>query len=313
MTSIQDLRERRAAKAKEARKLLDDNTGEKWTKDISAKVDALYAEIDALDDQVTKHERIIAINADAAPTDDELKPHRQSFDPLDPKNIGKVIYNKWLRGGDAAISAEEWAAYRNTMSTTTPGEGGYTVPSLIGQQLYDAMKAFGAMRSVADIIPTADGKPLSFPGSDGTSEVGELIAQNVTATGADPSFTTVSLNVFKYSSKIVAAPFELLQDTQIDMEGFIRVRLAQRLGRIGNQHFSTGTGAGAQPDGVVPRSSVGKVGTTGQTLTIIYDDLRGPDDLGRRGLSRTALCMDVLSRDVEGAAQGQGLCRAAKR
>ena len=44
MTSIQDLRERRAAKAKEARKLLDDNTGEKWTRDISAKVDALYAE-----------------------------------------------------------------------------------------------------------------------------------------------------------------------------------------------------------------------------------------------------------------------------
>ena len=72
---------------------------------------------------------------------------------------------------------------------------------------------------------------------------------------------------------VIAVPFALLQDTTIDIEAFINKRVAQRLGRIGNQHFSTGTGAGAQPDGVVPRASLGKVGTTGQTLTIIYDDL----------------------------------------
>jgi predicted phage gp36 major capsid-like protein len=82
----------------------------------------------------------------------------------------------------------------------------------------------------------------------------------------------VSLNVFKYSSKIVAAPIELLQDSTIDMEAFIRKRLAQRLGRIMNQHFTTGAGT-TVPDGVVPRSTLGKVGTTGQTLTVIYDDL----------------------------------------
>jgi HK97 family phage major capsid protein len=274
MTSIQDLRERRAAKAKEARKLLDENTGEKWTKDISAKVDGIYAEIDALDDQVNRHERMIAIDAaGAAPSDDEVRRITKSYDPKDPANAGRVLFNKWMRGGDGALNADDWAAYRNTMSTTTPAEGGYTVPSLIGAGLYDAMKAFGAMRSVSEIIRTADGKPLAYPTSDGTSEVGELIAQNVTATGADPTFGTVSLNVFKYSSKIVAAPFELLQDTTIDMEAFILRRLGQRLGRIGNQHFTTGTGAGAQPDGVVPRTSVGKVGTTGQTLTIIYDDI----------------------------------------
>ena len=162
--------------------------------------------------------------------------------------------------------------YRNTMSTTTGSEGGYTVPSLISSQLFDLMKAYGAMRAVADIIPTTDGKPLSFPTSDGTSETGEWIAQNTTATAADPTFGTKSLNVFKASSKIVAVPFELLQDTLLDMEGFVRRRLAQRLGRLGNTAFTTGTGT-TQPDGVVPQASSGKVGTTGQTLTIIYDDI----------------------------------------
>lgn len=278
MTSIQALRERRQAKAQEARALLDASQGDKWTSEVAAKIDALHAEVGSIDDQVRAHERQIAAEAEAASgsaavvASDVVIRGKLSFDPKDPKNRGRVLFNQWMRGGDTALSAEDWAQIRNTMSTTTGSQGGYTVPSLISQQLYDAMKAYGAMRAVADIIPTADGKPLSFPTSDGTSETGEWIAQNTTATGADPSFGTVSLNVFKASSKIVAAPFELLQDTEIDMEAFIRNRLAQRLGRLGNTAFTVGAGT-TQPDGVVPQSTSGKVGTTGQTTTIIYDDL----------------------------------------
>ena len=78
--------------------------------------------------------------------------------------------------------------------------------------------------------------------------------------------------MFKYSSKIVAAPIELIQDSTIDIESFIRTRLAQRLGRIANQHFTTGTGSG-QPSGVVQTAGAGKTGANGQTLTIVFDDL----------------------------------------
>lgn len=269
MKSIQALRERRAAKAQEARKLLDENTGEKWNGTIKAQVDALYNEIDSIDEQMAAHQRQMELENDAG----DATRTKDRLDPKDPKNAAVIVFDKWARNGEKALTQEDWGVVRNTMSTTTGSEGGYTVPSLIAGQLIDAMKAFGAMRSVAEVIRTADGKPLAFPGSDGTAEVGELIGQNTTATGADPTFTTVSLNVFKYSSKIVVVPFELLQDTTIDIAAFIDKRLGQRLGRIGNQHFTTGTGAGAQPDGVVPRASLGKVGTTGQTTTIIYDDL----------------------------------------
>lgn len=262
--SIQDLRERRAAKAQEARTLLDQNTGDKWTPAVANQVDTLYNEIGALDEQIRLHEKQAEVEAVEKLETFNKKDH----DPRSPK----ALFNKWMRGGDNALNAEEWAVLRNTMSTTTGSEGGNTVPSLIASTLYDFMKAFGAMRALADVIRTADGKPLSFPTSDGTAEVGELIAQNVTATAADPTFGTVALNVFKYSSKIVAAPIELLQDTTIDMEAFIMKRLAQRIGRIGNQHFTTGTGLG-QPNGLITATSVGKTGTTGQTTTIIYDDI----------------------------------------
>lgn len=272
---IQDLRERRAVLAKEAKKLLDDNTGEKWTKAIGEQVDAKYAEIESIDDQIARRTKQLDIDAETDEAARIAEAARRLAPPADdgsPKARGQAIFNKWLRGGDDALSAEDHAFIRNTMSTTTPAEGGYSVPSEVAGQLYDAMKAYGTMRAVADVIRTSDGRPLSFPTSDGTAETGEWIAQNVTATAADPSFGTASLNVFKASSKIVAVPYELLQDSVINMEAFIRSRLAQRLGRLGNTAFTVGAGT-TQPDGVVPKATAGKVGTSGQTVTIIYDDV----------------------------------------
>lgn len=263
-TSIQALRERRAAVALNARQILDENTGDKWTVQLGEKVDALYSEIAAIDNRISTEERAIQIEA----ADKVEQFHAADHDPLS----SKVLFNKWMRGGDGALSAQEWTAVRNTMSTTTTTEGGYTMPSLVSSTLYDAMKAYGAMRVVADNIKTADGRPLSFPTSDGTAEVGEIIAQNTTASAADPSFGTVALNVYKYSSKIVAAPIELIQDSTLDIESFIRRRLAQRLGRIGNQHFTTGTGS-SQPYGIAATAGAGKTGATGQTASIIFDDL----------------------------------------
>jgi hypothetical protein len=82
----------------------------------------------------------------------------------------------------------------------------------------------------------------------------------------------VALNVFKASSKIVAVPFELLQDSQIDIQAMVFKRLADRIGRISNTGFTVGGGT-VDPNGLVTAATVGKTGTTGQTLTIIYDDL----------------------------------------
>jgi HK97 family phage major capsid protein len=83
-------------------------------------------------------------------------------------------------------------------------------------------------------------------------------------TALDTTFGLVTLDVYKYSSKKIALPFELLQDSFIDIEAYIREVLQMRLGRIQNTHFTVGTGSG-QPKGVVTAATSGKVGTTGQT------------------------------------------------
>lgn len=270
MKSIQALRERRNARASEVRSLLDGNPGEQWNAALQAKYDEGMAEIETLDGEIGRHQKLL----DKMAEDHQLDQieHDAQRVAHDKKSPAARLFAKWLRNGDQALSAEDWAGIRATMSTTTTTEGGYSVQSDVAQTLVDALKAYGGVRAVADVFTTAQGNPLSFPTSDGTAETGEMIAENTTATGADPTFGTVSLNAYKFSSKIVAAPFELLQDSAIDIEAFIMKRLAQRIGRVTNTYFTTGTGS-SQPRGVAAGASSGKVGTTGQTTTVIVDDL----------------------------------------
>lgn len=192
----------------------------------------------------------------------------------DTGNKGLSLYAKWLRGGDNALNADDWATIRNTMSTTTNSEGGFTVQTDVANSVLDALKAYGGMREVATVLRTEKGNAMSFPTSDGTSETGEIIAENTTATAADPVFGTKSLPVYKYSSKIAAVPFELLQDSSVDIEAFVQARLVTRLGRITNTHFTTGSGT-SQPNGIITAASTGvtAANSTSQVTAIIYDSI----------------------------------------
>jgi HK97 family phage major capsid protein len=268
--SIQALREQRAAKAKALKDLVEKKD---WKAEMDQPIyDAGMAEIDAIDDQI---KRITAVNERVA--DEALK--NSVIDAVDKaakdnKSEGARLYAKWLRGGDNALSAEEWAAIRNTMSTTTPSEGGYTVATEVATSVLEALKAFGGMREVAEVIRTSQGNPMSFPTSDGTSEEGEIVAENASATDLDVAFGTAGLPVYKYSSKVVTVPFELLQDSSVDIEAFVRKRLVTRLGRITNKHFTTGNNTG-QPNGVITAASVGVTAANGssQVTAITYDSL----------------------------------------
>lgn len=266
MQSIQALRERHASLAKETRSLVEGNNG-KWDADHQAKYDQQIAELDDIKAQIDRSEKILALAAD-----DHVEERGAEAKERGIRNAGKELFAKWLQGGDKALSAQDWADVRATMSTSTTTEGGYTVPVDVAGNIIEVLKAYGGVRSVANVISSNQGNDINFPTSDGTSEVGEMIGQNTTATGQDPSFGVVTLSTYKFSSKIVAVPYELLQDSNADIEGFITRRLGDRLGRIQNQFFTTGTGT-AQPKGVVTAAAAGKTATTGQTTTIIADDL----------------------------------------
>ncbi len=271
MQSIQNLREQLNARAQSVRELVEKNNTD-WTADHQASYDSGMAEVENLRAAIDRAQAVtekLAIEKQGEEIVNAIASTGKSAAEGDAK---AALFNKWLRNGDSALSAEDWRSVRATMSTTTGSQGGYSVQTDVAARLLNQLKDFGGMRAVSTVIQTDKGNDIQFPTSDGTSEVGELIGQNTTATASDPSFGTLTHSVYKYSSKIVAVPYELLQDSQIDVEAFVRDRLAERLGRITNTHFTTGTGSG-QPNGIVTASAAGKTGATGQTTSVIFDDL----------------------------------------
>lgn len=271
---IQALREQRAARAKDLNAIVN---AENWDRGRDEpRADALMAEITDLDDRI---KRITAANELLASTAlnngaiDAAQRNAKDAKSAEAREANRLLAS-FLKNGFDKMTVEDQAQFRiqanQTEGTTT--QGGYLVPTQIAQSVLDALKAFGGMRKVATVITTQMGNPISYPTSDGRSEVGVLVSEGSTATQQDLTFGTLPLNVYRFSSTPAAITWELLQDAAVDIEAFVRGRLVTRLGRVTNQYFTTGTGTG-QPQGLVTAVSVGKTGATGETTTIIYDDL----------------------------------------
>lgn len=268
--SIQALREQRGVIAHALQELVNKPDWDEATD--QATYDNSLAEIDAIDAKIARINDINAKIASDTRTNDvaEVAAKRGR----DEGNDGLKVYAKWLKGGDKALNSDDWNAIRNTMSTTTGSEGGFTVDTQVADSVINALKAFGGMRQVSTVIATSGVGSMSFPTSDGTAEVGELIAENGSATDLDIAFGTVGLPAYKFSSKVVSVPIELLQDSNVDIEAFVQGRLVERIGRITNQLFTTGSGS-AQPNGVVTGATVGVTAANGtsQVTAVTYDSL----------------------------------------
>ena len=141
----------------------------------------------------------------------------------------------------------------------TGSAGGYAVPALFRDRFVETMKWYGPMLEEAEVIETETGANLPWPTNDDTGNVGAILGENTQVTEQDVTLGTASLDAYMYTSKLVRVSLQLLQDRP-DFDTWLARKLGERVGRILNQHFTTGTGT-AQPDGIVTSATVGVTGS----------------------------------------------------
>lgn len=312
--TIQELREKRAAKAKAARELYD-NTKD-WNKGTAqADYDALINEISAIDADIKRLQALLDAEAvDPGSYAPGGTNHTENNSNNDENAVtAQVIYNTFLRRGSDALNdaqldfiAANPHEFTNVQSTGTDSEGGFLVPQFWGDSLLEEIRAFGNMRAVAQVIATQGGNQFNWPTIDDTADEGEIVAENAAVSDDDLAFGTTNINAYKYSSKVITVPFELLQDERYDLEGYIRGNLARRLARITNKHFTVGTGTN-QPRGVVIDASAGKTGATATGIT--YDelvDLEHSLDPAHRALNPSFMFHDDTLKILKKLKDGDG-------
>jgi len=165
---------------------------------------------------------------------------------------------------------DEERALSGPQSTTSVG--GYSIQDAAMREVEVALLAFGAMRRAGcTILRTDTGGPLPIPTVNDTTNVGALIAEGTTVGTQDIAFGQLVLDAWKYTSKAVLVSTELMQDNSVNLPQLLGRLLGERLGRITNTHFTTGTGTG-QPNGIANAATYTQA-ATGNTTSITLTNL----------------------------------------
>jgi len=260
---ILEMREKRAKLLKEARELHQRSVDEK--RDMTAEEEAQYNkimdEIDSLKAKIDREERLLKEQQEMEERTDRMVGNGasggddQRSEENRKKELRELAFRAYLAGGMQNLTPEQQAEMR-ALSATVGNQGGYTVPEGFYNQLIEAMKAYGGMRSVARILNTATGNKLLIPTADNTAQKGRILGESQQIQPSDPSFGQTALDAYKYTSDLILVPIELIQDSAFDIEAWVRQKIAERIFRITNEHFTVGDGID-KPNGIVNAAVVG--------------------------------------------------------
>lgn len=297
--TIKELKDKRAKLIADARALIDHATadGKALSAEDNAKVEEMRKDAADLGRTITQAEELDAEARLQVPATQAAVPAQTSEKPKD-------AFRRFLLFGEVGLSSEE-----REMNLTS---GAYVVPEDISfyGRVQEAQKSFGGMLTpgLCTVLTTSDGRNLDIPTNDDTSNVGAIVAEEGShASGTALTFGQATLEAYTISSKIVKISTQLLQDSAIDIEGFLARKLGERIARYQNTLFTTGTGS-SQPLGVGYAPTVGRTGATGQTASVVFDDLirlvHSVDPAYRSGakfmLNDTTLLALSLIKDGEG-------------
>lgn len=288
MAEVTEMREKQQALVAEARAKLEEiteDTSESRAQELEQQYDANMAEYDKLEERIERQQKI-----------DQAEERLNAPDPRRPKGPdtedrggrgreevdASDVFTRAMCYGVDTLSTEERHKLAEMRANVSPEmraqaagtdtAGGYTVPEGFQNEVVRSMQAYGPMLDpgITRELATASGNPLPWPTMDDTSNKGALLSENTQATEQDVTFGQKQLDAYMYTSKIVRMSLQLLQDSAFDMNSLIRDVFGERIGRIANEHLTTGTGT-SQPNGILTASTLGN--TAAGTSAIDFDDV----------------------------------------
>ena len=281
--------ELRATAWEEAKNLLDAAAAE--SRDLTAEENVIYDRIsEDMDnrarviEQITKdEERAQRLDVAAASVrTDEVAP----ADDDDAAAIRSLA-----RGEVRSLEFEK----RDVLTSNT----GAPVPtSFYGEVLLKA-RLVGPMLSLPTVITTAGGENLQIPRVNTYSAA--TIAAEAGAIGeSDPAFSAfITMGAWKYSY-LTQVSREMIEDSGVDILGFLADQVGQGIGFNVNNALTVGTGT-TQPNGIVTASTLGVTGGTGTSGAFTADNLI---DLAFTGVDGAARMLPGAGYMMNGASIG---------
>ena len=325
MATSVELRNQRATTWERFKEIVDGAEAESRAPNAEEKenVSKVNEELDSLDERIANQERLEQTRAApesrngsgpiAASPDDGRQPDTGE-ERTEKLNAAFLTY---LRRGMSGLNDEQRTLLATRQSTDVDSRalavgvdtaGGFLVPDDFQKRIESAKLWYGGMReSGATILPTESGNPMPMPTDNDTGNTGELVGENQAVTEQDVTVGQRVLNAYFYSSREVRVPYSLLQDAAFPIESWLADKLAERIGRITNLHFTTGSGAD-RPTGITIDSVLGvTAAATGAVTTDELIDLEHAVDRAYRDFTRCRwMCHDLTLRELRQLKDGEG-------
>ncbi|NEW76245.1 phage major capsid protein [Streptomyces rhizosphaericus] len=282
---VRRVKENRTAAWNEAKRIADRAAEEDraFTAEEDSRTRKLFADIELFDERIAQLEddkrradETSAIlsgygNARGYRINNELA---DSFRSMILERNPRPIDVRW----ENARSAYQPGLERRNLVTTSPAN--MAPVSFYGRLVEHMVENSAVLRAGATLLTTTSGETLRVPRTSALSTA-SIVSEGGTIPASDPTLSSVPLGAFKYAF-LVQVSSELVQDSGVDLEGYLAREAGQAIGLGLGAHLVNGTGSG-QPRGVIldattgatgptgTATSFGSQGTAGQGTDLIYD------------------------------------------
>jgi HK97 family phage major capsid protein len=151
---------------------------------------------------------------------------------------------------------------QNNLSAALGSTGSVTIPEGFMPRFDVALLQYGGVLKTSEIIRTSTGEVLPWPTGNDTANKGKRINSGSSpaadpTTSAQPTFGAKRISSYTYSSDVIGVPFPLLRDNVINLADQLGDWLGTRIGRVQSDDFTTGTGGGMMPEGILTGAALG--------------------------------------------------------
>lgn len=260
------LNERRLTLVNEMREMVDKAVEEGRDLDgvETGRYQAMNTEIDALDTRMKGVLEQEQRRADAEAAFDRIagKPVQQSGgESGQDGGNGDQLRKFFLGESGRSLTISDSKLNFRALTKLTGAAGGNTVPTSFYDQLIAHMiETSGVLQAGPTVLNTSSGESLQIPKTTAHSSAA-IVSEGSAIGTSEPAFGQITLGAYKYGD-LMQVSRELVQDTGVDLEGYLAMQIGRALGNALGAHLITGTGTN-QPRGLITDATVGVTGGTG--------------------------------------------------
>ena len=276
----------------EAKHLLDAAAAE--NRDLNAEEQEKYDRITAeLDQRAQTIEQLKADEERAARLDAVAAEIRTDEEPAGDDSEAEAI---------RALARGEIRSYNIEKRDVTKTSTGAPLPVSLFDEIILKARLVGPMMdpSVVRVLNTAGGEQLNVPRLSAYSSSSTVTAEGANFSESDPTLAAMlTLSAYKFGF-LIQVSREMLEDSGVDLLGFIAEEVGNGVGYNVNTALTTGTGT-VQPTGIVSAAGSGITGGTGVSGAFTADNLI---DLYYSGLDGAARLLPGVGWMMNGASIG---------